>query len=115
MVCVSSIAGIAGNRGQTNYAASKAGVIGVVQSLATDASLAERGITVNAVAPGFIETEMTAKVPLATREMGRRVNSLAQGGLPVDVAETIAWLAQGASGGVTGNVVRVCGQSLLGA
>jgi 3-oxoacyl-[acyl-carrier protein] reductase len=115
VVCVSSIAGIAGNRGQTNYAASKAGVIGVVQSLATDASLAERGITVNAVAPGFIETEMTAKVPLATREMGRRVNSLAQGGLPVDVAETIAWLAQGASGGVTGNVVRVCGQSLLGA
>jgi 3-oxoacyl-[acyl-carrier protein] reductase len=115
VVCVSSIAGIAGNRGQTNYAASKAGVIGVVRSLATDASLAERGITVNAVAPGFIETEMTAKVPLATREMGRRVNSLAQGGLPVDVAETIAWLAQGASGGVTGNVVRVCGQSLLGA
>jgi 3-oxoacyl-[acyl-carrier protein] reductase len=115
VVCVSSIAGIAGNRGQTNYAASKAGVIGLVRNLAANASVAGRGITVNAVAPGFIETEMTAKVPLATREMGRRVNSLAQGGLPVDVAETIAWLAQGASGGVTGNVVRVCGQSLLGA
>lgn len=115
VVCVSSIAGIAGNRGQTNYAASKAGVIGLVHSLGTDAGLARRGITVNAVAPGFIETEMTAKIPLATREMGRRANSLAQGGLPVDVAETIGWLAQDASRGVTGNIVRVCGQSLLGA
>jgi len=58
---------------------------------------------------------MTAKIPLATREMGRRINSVAQGGLPVDVAETIAWLSQDANAGVTGQVVRVCGQSLLGA
>jgi 3-oxoacyl-[acyl-carrier protein] reductase len=58
---------------------------------------------------------MTAKVPFATREVGRLLNSLNQGGLPVDVAETIAWLSQDASAGVTGNVVRVCGQSLLGA
>jgi 3-oxoacyl-[acyl-carrier protein] reductase len=113
IVCVSSISGIAGNAGQTNYATSKAGVIGLVQTLAPTA--AERGATVNAVAPGFIETEMTARMPLATREVGRRMNSLSQGGLPVDVAETIAWLASPASGGVTGNVVRVCGQSLLGA
>ena len=113
IIGVSSIAGIAGNRGQTNYATSKAGVIGLVQSLAP--TLADRGITVNAVAPGFIETRLTARIPLLLREAGRRMNSLAQGGLPVDVAETIAWLACPASGGVTGNVVRVCGQSLIGA
>ncbi|HET8766256.1 MAG TPA: 3-oxoacyl-ACP reductase [Pedococcus sp.] len=115
VVLVSSIAGIAGNRGQTNYAASKAGVIGLVDALAADDGLRGRGITVNAVAPGFIETEMTAKVPFATREVGRLLNSLSQGGLPVDVAETIAWFSQDANAGVTGNVVRVCGQSLLGA
>jgi 3-oxoacyl-[acyl-carrier protein] reductase len=113
IVCVSSVSGIAGNAGQTNYATSKAGLIGLVEALAPTA--AERGATLNAVAPGFIETEMTARMPLATREVGRRLNSLAQGGRPVDVAETIAWLASPASGGVNGNVVRVCGQSLLGA
>ena len=113
IVSVSSTSGIAGNRGQASYAASKAGVIGMVQALS--AQVADRGITVNAVAPGFIETEMTARIPVATRELGRRINSLGQGGRPVDVAETIAWLAQGASAGVTGQVVRVCGQSLLGA
>jgi 3-oxoacyl-[acyl-carrier protein] reductase len=113
IVCVSSISGIAGNAGQTNYATSKAGVIGLVDALAPAA--AARGATVNAVAPGFIETEMTARMPLATREVGRRMNSLSQGGLPVDVAETVAWFASPASGGVNGNVVRVCGQSLLGA
>ncbi len=113
IVGVASIAGIAGNRGQTNYATSKAGVIGMVQSQAP--LLATRGITVNAVAPGFIETAMTAKMPMMLREAGRRMNSMAQGGLPVDVAETIAWLAAPASANVTGNVIRVCGQSLLGA
>ena len=115
VVLVSSIAGVAGNRGQTNYAASKAGVIGLVDALGADLDLRRRGITVNAVAPGFIETEMTAKVPFATREIGRLLNSLSQGGLPVDVAETIAWFSQDANAAVTGNVVRVCGQSLLGA
>ncbi len=113
IVCVSSIAGIAGNNGQTNYATSKAGVIGMVQSLAP--VLAEKGITINAVAPGFIETQMTAAVPIAIREAGRRMNSMSQGGLPVDVAEGIAWFAAADSTGLTGNVVRVCGQSLLGA
>jgi 3-oxoacyl-[acyl-carrier protein] reductase len=113
IVCISSTSGIAGNRGQANYAASKAGVIGMVRALAP--RLAERGATINAIAPGFIETEMTGKMPLGTREAGRRINSLRQGGLPVDVAETVGWLAQAESGGVTGQVVRVCGQSLLGA
>ncbi|PKW25458.1 3-oxoacyl-ACP reductase [Phycicoccus duodecadis] len=115
MVLVSSIAGIAGNRGQSSYAASKAGVIGLVDGYAADEGLVARGITVNAVAPGFIETEMTARIPLATREIGRRLNSLAQGGLPVDVAETIAFFAADAQAAVSGTVVRVCGQSLLGA
>ncbi|WP_433053297.1 3-oxoacyl-ACP reductase [Dactylosporangium sp. CS-033363] len=113
IVSVSSVSGIAGNRGQTNYATSKAGVIGLVQSCA--GAVAERGLTINAVAPGFIETKMTAAMPMFVREGGRRLNSMSQGGLPVDVAETIAWLAHPASGGVNGNVVRVCGQSLLGA
>ena len=115
VVLVSSIAGIAGNRGQANYAASKAGVIGLVDAYAADKGLRKRGITANAVAPGFIETEMTARIPFATRELGRRLNSLAQGGLPIDVAETIAHFASDAQSGVNGNVVRVCGQSLLGA
>ncbi|MEU1485990.1 3-oxoacyl-ACP reductase [Streptomyces sp. NPDC005752] len=114
IVATASIAGIAGNDGQTNYAASKAGIIGLVRSLAPRAA-AEHGVTVNAVAPGFIETRMTAAVPLFIREAGRRMNSLSQGGLPVDVAETTAWFAQPASGAVNGQVVRVCGQSLLGA
>lgn len=114
IVATASIAGLAGNAGQTNYAASKAGVAGLVRALAPRAA-AEHGITVNAVAPGFIETKMTAAVPLFIREAGRRMNSLGQGGLPVDVAETTAWLAHPASGAVNGQVVRVCGQSLLGA
>jgi 3-oxoacyl-[acyl-carrier protein] reductase len=112
IIGVSSIAGIAGNVGQTNYAASKAGVIGFVDSLAGEL---KNGITINAVAPGFIITAMTAAVPFATREVGQRLNAMQQGGLPVDVAETIAWYASPASTAVTGNVVRVCGQMMLGA
>ena len=113
IIGLSSMAGIAGNRGQTNYAATKAGMIGITEALAP--SLGERGITINAVAPGFIETAMTAAIPLATREVGRRLNSLYQGGEPVDVAETIAYFASPASNAVTGNVIRVCGQAMLGA
>ena len=113
VICVSSISGIAGNAGQTNYATSKAGVIGIVQAWAP--AMAKLGATVNAVAPGFIESQMTAAMPIATREAGRRMNSMAQGGLPVDVAETIAWFASPASAAVNGNIVRVCGQSLIGA
>jgi 3-oxoacyl-[acyl-carrier protein] reductase len=113
VIGVASIAGIAGNVGQTNYGASKAGVIGLVQAVAPRA--ASRRITANAVAPGLIDTDMMAKIPLPAREVARRMNSLSQAGLPVDVAETIAWLAHPGSGAVTGNVVRVCGQSLIGA
>ena len=113
VVCVSSIAGIAGNDGQTNYATSKAGVIGLVDALTPLA--AAKGVSVNAVAPGVIETQMTAAMPPVVRELGRRMNSLAQGGQPVDVAEAVAWYASAASAAVTGNVLRVCGQSLIGA
>ncbi|WP_324794131.1 3-oxoacyl-ACP reductase [Streptomyces cyaneofuscatus] len=114
IVATASIAGIAGNTGQTNYAASKAGIIGLVRSLGPRAA-SDHGVTVNAVAPGFIETKMTAAVPLFIREAGRRMNSLSQGGLPVDVAEAVAWFAQPDSTAVNGQVLRVCGQSLLGA
>lgn len=113
IVGIASTSGVAGNKGQTNYAASKAGVMGLVW--AESAELADRPITVNAVAPGFIETEMTGAIPFVQREIFRRTNSLGQGGQPVDVAETIAWLCDPASGGVDGQVVRVCGQNLVGA
>lgn len=113
IISISSIAGIAGNLGQTNYGTSKAAVIGMVQTQADE--LAKKGITINAVAPGFIETQMTATIPFTIREAGRRMNAMNQGGQPVDVAETIAFFASPAAQGLTGNVVRVCGQMLLGA
>jgi 3-oxoacyl-[acyl-carrier protein] reductase len=113
IVSVASTSGIAGNRGQTNYAASKGGVMGMVR--ATAPLLAPYGGSISAVAPGFIETEMTARVPFALREVGRRINSLRQGGQPVDVAETIAFLASDAAGGISGEVLRVCGQNMVGA
>ena len=111
IVCISSISGIAGNFGQTNYSTAKSGVIGYVEAMAKQV---KNGVTINAIAPGFIETQMTAAMPFTIREAGRRMNSLSQGGLPVDVAEAIAWYCNPASNGVNGNVVRVCGQSLIG-
>ncbi|MDT0619922.1 3-oxoacyl-ACP reductase [Salinisphaera sp. P385] len=113
ILCLSSIGGIAGNAGQTNYGATKAGLIGYVQSQGQ--KFGDRGITVNAVAPGFIETRMTAEMPFMIREGGRRMNSMSQGGQPQDVAELLTFLATPGAGGVSGNVVRVCGQSLIGA
>ena len=113
IVGVASISGIAGNVGQTNYAFSKSAVIGMVETSAE--SLASRGITINAVAPGFIETQMTAAIPFVTRQMGRRLSSLGQGGLPIDVAEVIGFFVSPQAAGINGNVVRVCGQSILGA
>lgn len=113
IVCVSSISGIAGNVGQSNYAMSKAGVIGLVQATAKLFDGSAR--TINAVAPGFIETKMTGQIPFAIREAGRRMNSMSQGGDPIDVAETIAWMLSPKAGGINGNIVRVCGQSVLGA
>jgi len=113
VICLASIAGIAGNMGQTNYAASKAGVIGYVRALAP--SLAGRRVTVNAIAPGFIETRMTAAVPLATREVARRLCNLSQGGLPADIAELATFLASPGAAGLTGEVIRICGGNYIGA
>lgn len=114
IVSLASTSGIAGNRGQTNYAASKAGVIGLVASEAKTFSIDQGGV--NAVAPGFIETAMTSKMPFGPRWAGRLVlPSLQQGGLPLDVAEGVAFLASEASAGINGSVLRVCGQSLIGA
>jgi 3-oxoacyl-[acyl-carrier protein] reductase len=79
------------------------------------ARFAEHGATINAVAPGFIETGMTHAMPLATREIARRLNSLQQAGLPVDVAEAIGFLSWPVSGSINGQVLRVCGQNLVGA
>ncbi|MCP3065570.1 3-oxoacyl-ACP reductase [Myxococcus sp. K38C18041901] len=113
LVYLSSISGVSGNFGQTNYATSKAALIGYVAALAP--GLASRGICANAVAPGFIETAMVEKMPLMTREVGRRLNSLSQGGQPRDVAELVTFLSSPGAHGVTGNTVRVCGQGLIGA
>lgn len=113
IVALSSISGIGGNAGQANYSTSKAGLIGYVHALSRE--LAGKGITVNAVAPGFIETQMTAAIPFAIREAGRRLNSLSQGGLPQDVAEVITFMASPGAVGVSGATLRICGQSLVGA
>lgn len=113
IVCLSSIAGIAGNVGQTNYSASKAGIIGYVQSMA--ARLAPRGIAINAIAPGFIETRLTDAIPVATREVARRLCNLSQGGLPIDVAEVVIFLASPGACALSGQVVRVCGGNYVGA
>lgn len=115
IIALASTSGIAGNRGQTNYAASKAGVIALVAALSSDQRLAGSGGTACAVAPGFIETDMTARMPLATRQIARRLNSLQQGGLPIDVAEAVAFLASPQAGGISGSTLRVCGQNMVGA
>ncbi len=113
MVCIASIGGIAGNAGQTNYGATKSGVINYVRALAPE--MARRGGAVNAIAPGFIETQMTAAMPMGPRVMGRLMCSLLQGGLPEDIAEAVAFMASPYAAGVNGRTLRVCGQHLVGA
>ena len=113
VVCLASVAGIAGNHGQTNYAASKAGIAAYVRRRAGE--LAPRGITVNAVAPGLIETRMSAAMPALVREAARRLSALGQGGLPSDVAEVVTFLSTPGAAGVSGAVLRVCGGALIGA
>ena len=113
IVCLSSVSGIAGNRGQTNYSASKAGIVGFVEALAP--RVAKKGITVNAIAPGFIETRLTSAMPVAIREVARRMSAVGQGGKPEDVGQAITFLATPGAVGVTGATVRVCGGALIGA
>jgi len=112
IISLASTSGIAGNRGQTNYATAKAGIIGMTRALAP--VVAANGATANAVAPGFIETDMTARIPAVPRQVARRANSLQQGGQPVDVAEAIAFLASPQAGGINGQTLRVCGQNMVG-
>lgn len=113
VICLSSIAGLAGNVGQTNYAASKAAIVGFVQ--AAGPKLARKGVALNAIAPGFIETRLTDAIPVATREVARRLCNLAQGGLPVDIAEVVTFLASPGAASMCGQVIRVCGGSFVGA
>lgn len=113
VVCLSSVSGIAGNVGQTNYAASKSGLLGYVRHMAGE--LRDRDIAINAIAPGFIETRMTAAIPAVVREVGRRMNNLSQGGQPRDVAEAITFLSTPGAAGITGQVLRVCGGMMIGA
>lgn len=111
IVSLSSISGIAGNVGQTNYSLTKAGVIGISQALAAK----HKNLFANAVAPGFIETKMTENLPFFVKEGGRRLSTLKQGGLPEDVAELIGFLASPLSDGINGQCLRVCGGSMIGA
>ncbi len=112
VVLLSSMNGLAGQKGQTNYASSKAALVGYCQFMATHS---EAGITFNAIAPGFIETQMTAAMPVMVREVGRRMNSLYQPGLPEDVASAVAFFARPDATGLNGSVLRVCGQCFIGA
>lgn len=107
IINISSVVGIMGNAGQVNYAASKAGVIGMTKTMARE--LASRGITVNAVAPGFIETQMTEKLPEQIREMNRTLIPLGRFGKPEDIAHTVAFLASDAAAYITGQVISVDG------
>ena len=113
VVCLSSITGLAGNAGQGNYTTSKAGLAGYVKARAEQ--LCKKGIAINAVAPGFIETRMTARIPAALREVSRRLSSLSQGGQPGDVAEAVTFFASPGAACLSGQLLRVCGGNLIGA
>jgi len=107
IVNMSSVVGISGNAGQSNYSASKAGLIGFTKSIAQE--LGSRNIRCNAIAPGFIETEMTAKLPPDVREAWIKEIPLKRGGKPEDVAQVALFLASDLSDYVTGQVISVCG------
>lgn len=111
IISISSVVGIMGNFGQANYAASKAGLIGLTKSAAKE--LAGRGITVNAVAPGYIETEMTAELPPEAKEAYLKSIPLKRPGKPEEVAEVICFLASESAAYITGQVIHVDGGLLM--
>ena len=107
IITISSIVGLYGNFGQTNYAASKAGIIGFTKSLAKE--LGRQGITVNVIAPGFIESEMTKKIGFLKKKILTYMIPLKRSGMPEDVANLAAFLASDKSGYITGQVISVSG------
>ena len=111
IINLSSVVGVAGNAGQANYASSKAGIIGLTKAAAKE--LASRGITVNAIAPGFIETDMTDALPEKVKESAVSQIPLARFGRPEDVAKLAAFLASEASGYITGQVIHVDGGMVM--
>ena len=107
IVNTSSVVGQTGNAGQANYSASKAGIMAFTKSIARE--VATRGINVNAVAPGFIDTGMTAVLPEKVRDMFMREIPLGKLGRPEDVAETVYWLCSDAASYITGQIIHVSG------
>jgi 3-oxoacyl-[acyl-carrier protein] reductase len=111
IVNVASVVGVMGNGGQANYSASKAGVIGLTKTVAKE--LGARGITVNAVAPGYIQTDMTGELSDSARDAFLNAVPLKRPGLPLDVARVVKFLAGSDSDYVTGQVINVCGGMLM--
>lgn len=107
IISISSISGVKGNAGQINYCAAKAGVIGMTKCLARE--LASRGVTVNAVAPGYIDTDMTAVLPQKVKDAVLAQIPLGRMGKPEDIARTVAFLASEHAGYITGQVIQVDG------
>jgi 3-oxoacyl-[acyl-carrier protein] reductase len=107
IISLSSVSGVMGNAGQVNYAASKAGLIGMTKTVARE--LARKNVTANCVAPGFIETEMTAGLPEQVKEAAKQVIPLRRMGSPDDIAHAIAFLASDEAGYITGQVLCVDG------
>lgn len=111
IINITSVVGITGNAGQANYAASKAGMIGLTKSIAKE--LGSRNIRCNAIAPGFIETEMTETLPAETRAEWTKGIALKRGGSPEDVANTVLYLASELSSYVSGQTINVCGGMVM--